>query len=97
MTNEELIQLRRDELSAYQNNIDNFSTIIKTLPTSLPSRLESYRSRTDRHAAAAEIQDLDDVKLVADVWFHDELQGRIRSEIVEMRKVQAILAVLESN
>jgi hypothetical protein len=97
MTNEELIQLRRDELSAYQNNIDNFNAIIATLPSSLPSRLESYRSRTDKHEAAAEIQDLDDVKLVSDVWFHDELQARIRSEIVEMRKVEAILAVLESN
>jgi hypothetical protein len=91
------IEFRRKELQDYQNNIDNFNTIISTLPNSLPTRLESYRSRTDKHTAAAEIQDLDDVKLVADVWFHDELQARVRSEIVEMRKVEAILAVLESN
>lgn len=97
MTNEEIIQARRDEVAAYQNNIDTFNAILETLPNTLPSRLEQYRSRADRHVAAAEIENLDDVQLLADVWFYDELQGRIRSEIVEMRKAQAILGVLESN
>jgi hypothetical protein len=34
---------------------------------------------------------------LADVWFYDELKGRVRSETVEMRKAQAILAILEAN
>lgn len=96
MTNEEIIQARKDEVAAYQNNIDTFNAILETLPNTLPARLEEYRSRADRHNAAAEIENLDDVQLLADVWFYDELQARVRSEIVEMRKAQAILAVLES-
>ena len=90
------LDARRAEVAAYQHNIDTFSALVVTLPHELPAHLEAYRGRTDKHAAAAEIEDLDDVALLADVWFHDELKSRIRSETVEMRKAQAILSVLEA-
>lgn len=92
-----LLELRRQEVAQYQININTFNTILETLPSELPAHLEPYRKRKDRHEAAAEIEDLDDVQLLSDVWFHDEIKARIRSEIVEMRKAQAILAVLEAN
>jgi hypothetical protein len=91
------LEMRRAEVAQYQQNIEVFTQLIATLPSELPAHLEQYRSRTDRHAAAAEIEDMDDVVLVSDVWFHDELKARVRSETVEMRKAQAILSVLEAN
>lgn len=90
------IEFRRQEVADYQKNIDNFTAIIATLPSELPLHLEAYRNRTDKHQAAAEISNLDDVALLSDVWFRAELEGRIRSEIVEMRKSQAILSILEA-
>lgn len=91
------IESRRMEVAQYQANIDTFNALLQTLPSELPPHLEQYRTRTDRHAAAAEIEDLDDVTLLSDVWFHDECKARVRSETVEMRKAQAILSVLEAN
>jgi hypothetical protein len=90
------LEARRAEVAQYQQNISTFQTILATLPNELPERLQGFRARTDRHAAAGEIENLDDVALVSDVWFYDELQGRVRSETVEMRKAAAILAVLEA-
>jgi hypothetical protein len=90
------IEARRAEVAQYQSNIETFTTIIATLPSELPERLQVFRARADRHAAASEIEDLDDVALLSDVWFYDELKGRVRSETVEMRKAAAILAALEA-
>lgn len=97
MNKQEQIESRRAEVAAYQQNIDTFKALMETLPSELPSHLQPYRTRQDRHAAAGEIENLDDVALLADVWFHDELKGRIRSEMVELRKVQAILFALETS
>lgn len=106
MTDENIIQeepqltpleVRRLEVAQYQTNIDTFNAILATLPSELPAHLVAYRARKDKHDAAAEIENLDDVALLSDVWFYDELKGRVRSETVEMRKAQAILAVLEAN
>lgn len=91
------LELRRLEVAQYQANINTFNTILSTLPSELPEHLVAYRARKDKHDAVAEIEDLDDVTLLADVWFYDELKGRVRSETVEMRKAQAILAILEAN
>lgn len=91
------LEIRRAEVAQYQANIDTYKNVLLSLPSELPAHLEQYRNRPDRHAAAAEIEDLDDVQLLADVWFHDEVKARIRSEMVEMRKAQAILTTLEAN
>ena len=91
------LEVRRLEVAQYQANIDTFNAILATLPSELPAHLAAYRTRKDKHEAAAEIEDLEDVTLLADVWFHDELKARVRSETVEMRKAQAILAILEAN
>lgn len=99
LTPEELstaIASRRAEVNGYQHNIDTYTALIATLPSELPARLQAYRGRTDRHAAAAEIEDIADVELLSDVWFYDELKARVRSETVEKRKAQAILAALEA-
>ena len=68
-----------------------------TLPTEYPAHLEKYRNATDHHAAAAEIVDLNDVQLIADLWYGDDCRRLVRSEIIEMRKAKAILAMLEAD
>lgn len=93
----DILEMRRQEVASYQNNIDTFNAVLKNLPSELPAHLAAYRNRKDKHDAASEIENLDDVALLSDVWFYDELQGRIRSEMVEMRKAQAILTTLESS
>jgi hypothetical protein len=47
--------------------------------------------------AIAEIANLDDVAILSDVWHHAELSARIRTELLEQRKSQAILTYLEAN
>ena len=90
------IQLRQEEVAQYQLNIDIYTSILSTLSTELPDHLEPFRGRTDKHQAIAEIEDLNDVELLSNVWFAEELKARIRSEIVEQTKAKAILAVLQS-
>lgn len=89
------LESRRQEVAQYQNNIDTYTTILETLSTSLPPHLESYRNRSDKHPAIAEIEDLNDVAILSNVWFAEELRGRIRSEMLEQAKAKAILSVLE--
>ena len=89
-------QMRQQEVAQYQSNIDTYSAILATLDTALPEHLEPYRTRTDKHQAITEIADLDDVQTLSNVWFAQELHGRIRSEMLEQSKARAILAVLEA-
>lgn len=96
MTIQDEINMRREEVASYQQNINTFTVLSQTLPSEWPARLEQYKNRTDRHQAAGEIEDMSDVELLSDLWFHDDCLRRIRSETVELRKVQAILSVLEA-
>ena len=92
----EPLQQRQIEVAQYQQNIDMFTVIADSLPKELPPHLEQYRTRLDKHATAAEITDLNDLELLSDVWMYDEMQARIRAEMVEMRKAKAILTFMES-
>jgi hypothetical protein len=91
------LEMRRAEVAEYQNNIDVYTSILATLPSALPEHLEPYRNRTDKHVAIGEIENLDDVVLLSDVWHHMEVKTRIRTEMLEQRKSQAILTYLEAN
>ena len=90
------IELRQEEVAQYQENIDTYLTILSTLPTELPEHLEKFRTRTDKHQAIAEVEDFEDVEILSNVWFAEELKGRIRSEMVEQAKAKAILKALET-
>lgn len=87
---------RRAEVAQYQANIDMYKAIAATLPSEWPDHLIEYKNATDKHATIATIENLDDVELVSDLWAYDQAQAAIRSETVEKRKAEAILAVLEA-
>ena len=89
------VELREMEVAAYQRNIDTYTAILASLPTELPSHLESYRNRTDKHEAIKEIENFDDVEQLSDFWYAMEVKGLIRTEMLEQRKAKAILAYLK--
>jgi hypothetical protein len=90
------VEARQAEVAQYQANIAMYQTMAAALPSEWPAHLLAYKTRKDKHDAIAEIEDLDDVELVSDLWAHDAAQAAVRTETVEMRKSQAILTVLEA-
>lgn len=89
------VELREMEVAAYQRNIDTYTAILTTLPTDIPAHLEPYRNRTDKHEAIKQVEDFDDVTLLSDYWYGQEIKGLIRTEMLEQRKAKAILAYLK--
>jgi hypothetical protein len=90
------LELRQQEVAQYQANIDMYKTILVSMPTELPEHLEKFRTRTDKHVAIAEVEDLDDVELLSNVWFGEQLKASIRTEMVEQAKAKAILAAMQA-
>lgn len=96
MTDLTPLQMREAEVAQYQANIDMYTAIAATLPNVWPEELVHLKGSTDKHAAIAEIEDLEQVELISDLWAYDAAQAAIRSETVEMRKAKAILAVMRA-
>lgn len=90
------LEARRAEVAQYEQNIAMYTAIAAGLPSEWPEHLAHLKNASDKHAAIADIADLDDVTLVGDLWAHDQAQAAIRAETIEMRKAAAILAVLEA-
>jgi hypothetical protein len=91
------LELRIAEVAQYEANIAMFKAILATLPTEWPEHLAQYKGATSKHETSALIQNLDDVELVSKLWYADECFAAIRSEMVEMQKAKAILAVLQNS
>ena len=96
MTNITPLEARRAEVAQYEANIALYQTIVSTLPTSWPDHLTQYKGAKNQHEIVAEIANVADVELLSKLWYADECQKFIRSEIVEMTKVKSILAVIET-
>lgn len=90
------LQARQAEVAQYETNIAMYTAILATLPQEWPTRLLEYRDVTDKHAAAAKIDDMEDVELLSKLWYADQCYAAIRSETVEMNKAKAILTVLQA-
>jgi len=90
------LEARRAEVAAYQANIDMYNTILAALPTEWPEHLVEYRGKTDQHKAIADVENMADVELLADLWYADQCKAAIRAETVEMTKAKRILQVLEA-
>jgi hypothetical protein len=95
-TKEEILEARRAEVAQYEANIAMYNAILSTLPASWPAELEYLRGADNKHAAAAEIEDLELVAMLSQLWYADECRASIRAEMVEMTKAKAILAVLRA-
>ena len=91
------LEARIAEVAQYEANIAMYTAMLSNLPTEYPSHLEQYRGATNKHLVIGEIEDLDDVTLLSDLWAADDCRKAIRTETLEMRKAQAILTVLQNN
>jgi hypothetical protein len=90
------LEARRAEVAQYDANIAMYQSILATLPTEWPARLEQHRGAKNEHEAAAKVDDLDDVVLLSQLLYADRCRASIRSEMLERTKAAAILAVLEA-
>jgi hypothetical protein len=90
------LEARIAEVAQYEANIAMYSTILAGLPTEYPAHLAQYKGATDKHTVIGTIENLDDVELLSDLWAADDCRKAIRTETLEKRKAQAILAVLQA-
>ena len=90
------LEARRAEVAQYEQNIAMFKAILATLPTEWPEHLLEYRGASNQHSTADSVENIEDVSLLAQLWYADECHKAIRAETVEMTKAAAILAVLEA-
>lgn len=99
MTTEPLtpLEARIAEVAQYEANIAMYKDILASLPTEYPAHLVQFKNAANKHATAAQIDDLDDLELLSKLWYADECFAFIRSEMVEMQKAKAILAVMQAN
>lgn len=91
-----LLEARRAEVAQYEANISMYEAIYATLPHEWPKHLEKYRGAKHQHEVADQIEDMEDVALLSQLWYADEVHKAIRSETVEMTKAASILAALEA-
>lgn len=90
------LQARVAEVAQYEANIAMYTTMLASLPTEYPAHLAQYKGVTDKHAVIGTIENLDDVILLSDLWAADDCRKAIRTETLEKRKAEAILAVLQA-
>jgi hypothetical protein len=88
------IAFRREEIAQYDANISLYTNMVAALPSDWPEHLLGFKSSTEKHIDIAKVENMNDVELLSDLWAHDDAQAAIRSEIVEKRKAEAILAAL---
>jgi hypothetical protein len=88
------ITARQDEIAQYEQNIATFTAIAASTLGEWPAHLVQYKGSKNKHEVISEIEDLADVELLADLWTHDDAKAAIRTETLEKRKAEAILATL---
>ncbi|CAB4138336.1 hypothetical protein UFOVP332_16 [uncultured Caudovirales phage] len=88
------IKARQDEIAQYEANIATYTAIEANTPSEWPANLLAYKGAKNKHEVIATIEDLSDVELLSDLWTNDEAKAAIRTETLEKRKAEAILATL---
>jgi hypothetical protein len=88
------IKARQDEIAEYERNIATYTSIVESTPSEWPDRFVAYKGAKNKHEVIATIEDLSDVELLSDLWAHEEAKAAIRTETLEKRKAEAILAAI---
>jgi hypothetical protein len=88
------IKARQDEIAQYEANIATYTAIVANTPSEWPAHLVAHKGAKNKHEVIATIEDLDDVILLSDLWANDDARAAIRTETLEKRKAEAILATL---
>jgi len=85
---------RQQEIAKYEQNIAVFTSISANTPSEWPEHLLQYKGASNKHDVISKIAELADVELLSDLWTHDDAVAAIRTETLEKRKAEAILAAL---
>jgi len=88
------LQARKNEIKQYEMNIATYTAIEANTPSEWPEHLLQYKGAKNRHEVIAQIESLEDVELVSDLWTHDDAKAAIRTETLEKRKAEAILSTM---
>lgn len=88
------LQARIAEVTQYEANIALYKTILQTLPTEWPERLQQYKGSKTQHDAIVSVDEAD-VELLSKLWYADECAKAIKTETLELTKARAILTVLQ--
>ena len=89
------LEARVAEVAQYEANIAMYSAMKATLPTQWPDHLVEYRHAKNKHEVAGRVADLKDVELLSKLWYADDCDAAIRSEMVELTKAKAILGIMQ--
>lgn len=91
----EVIAAREAEVAQYDQNIALYETILASLPAAWPARLAPFKDRRDHQQAVTEC-DADDVELLSQLLYSEQVKASIRTERLERTKAAAILAALKA-
>lgn len=90
------LESRQIEVDQYSANIAMYTAILATLPTEWPARLLNFKGSKSKHEDIAQVEDLADVELLAQLWQADDCKASIRTETLERTRAASILAVLQN-
>lgn len=85
-------EMRQAEVDAYTKNISTYTSILSTLDGNWDADLIQFQNM-DPHEAAR-LCSLDRIERLAELQFHKQISGLLRTEIVERFKAQSILNTL---
>jgi hypothetical protein len=88
------LEARQSEIAQYEANIATYTAIVASTPSEWPEHLAKHKGAKNKHEIIASIEDLSDVELLSDLWTHEDARAAIRTETLEKRKAEAILATL---
>lgn len=89
------LQARITEVAQYEANIALYQTILATLPTEWPERLQQYKGAKNKHDIIADVANAD-VELLSKLWYADECAKAVKTETLELTKSRAVLDVMQS-
>jgi hypothetical protein len=88
------LEARQNEIAQYEANIATYTAIAANTPSEWPAHLVKHKGAKNKHDIISKIEDLGDVELLSDLWTHEDAKSAIRTETLEKRKAEAILATL---
>lgn len=89
------LQARIAEVAQYEANIALYRTILETLPTEWPERLQQYKDAKNQHDVIAGV-DSADVELLSKLWYADECIKAVKTETLELTKSRSVLNVMQA-
>ena len=96
MLQEELaqhIESRKAEMESYQMNIDNYTLLLKKLPSNWPEHLLKYKGKSIEQIVITAVEG-EDIEHISDLVFRDKIAISLRQEMLQHRIASQLCDVL---